>query len=131
VLTLEYRVPGNPSATWLGGDVMLRVIDTDAAHGQHLRMKIASNLAGRVLLPHSLHTKRGRLAADPENLEKPLGQWNHLEIRCIGPTVTGVLNDHVLPAVNGVPERLGRVGLNCHATDMEFRQIKVAEIVKR
>ena len=132
VLRLEYRLPAPPPVTWLGGGVMLRATDPDATVGKHLRMKIGTRFAGRVLLPHSLLSqKSARMSTDPNLLEKPLGEWNQLEIRCSGTTITAVLNDHPLPAVNDVPERLGGVGLNCHAVEMEFRHIKVAEIIHR
>jgi hypothetical protein len=70
------------------------------------------------------------------------GEWQKIKIHCTGPQIMVLLNDECLIDANlidfmdmevthpGIKRRKGYIGLQNHSTRIEFRNIKIREIVK-
>lgn len=77
----------------------------------------------------------------------PPGEWNHCEIRCVGDELTvsinGTLINRVMLSSGGTAEKaaasrtlserppLGRVGLQSHSTQVDFRNVRIQDLTVR
>ena len=123
VLRFEYRlVPGGAEST-AGGTVMLRVNDPRALAHLSIQVRLGHNGGGMVLPPDEKPPPH----IAPTDLRPP-GEWNQLEVRCVGPTVTATLNDRQTGTLENATTAAGFIGLSSQRSDIEFRQISVRRI---
>jgi hypothetical protein len=78
-----------------------------------------------------------KIAPPSKQMVKPAGQWNHMRVTAVGDHITVELNGEKIVDANGKshPEILkrsprGPVGLQNHGTQLEFRNIKFADLTK-
>jgi hypothetical protein len=78
-----------------------------------------------------------KIAPPSKQTVKPAGQWNHMRVTAVGDRITVELNGEKIIDANGKshPEILkrsprGPVGLQNHGTQLEFRNIKFADLTK-
>lgn len=64
-----------------------------------------------------------------ETTEKPFGEWNALELEVRGDTLVSTLNGVVRNRVKGLSVRKGAIALQSEGGAIEFRNLKVEEIV--
>jgi hypothetical protein len=76
-----------------------------------------------------------RYVAPRENALKPAGEWNEIEVTCVGPRIRVVLNGRsiqdvdqsTIPVLKDKPLK-GHVCLQNHGGRIEFRDVKVREL---
>ena len=118
----------------------------DAAY-QGLEIQVLDNHSPRYkdkLRPTQYHGSVYDLAPARRGFLKPTGEWNREEIRALGRQITVTLNGTVIvdfdldsvtdPEVlqkhPGVARRSGHIGFLGHGTKVEFRNIRIKEILR-
>jgi hypothetical protein len=78
-----------------------------------------------------------KIAAPSKKMLKPTGQWNHMRVTAVGDHITVELNGEKIVDANGKshPKIIkrsprGPVGLQNHGTQLEFRNIRFADLTK-
>jgi hypothetical protein len=64
----------------------------------------------------------------PRDLEKPVGEWNTMEVICQGPLVRVILNDQVVNEGFDAAPRSGRILLQSECAEVFFRNIELRPI---
>jgi hypothetical protein len=64
------------------------------------------------------------------DVEKPLGEWNRMEVFCDGGTITNIVNDHVVNVGTGSSPTQGKILVQSEGAEIEFRKIEVRPLVK-
>lgn len=115
-----------------------------ATQGMEIQILDEKDARYRKLKPYQFHGSiYGIIPAEQGHL-KPVGEWNHQEIRCIGKQVTIILNgqtivngDIVEATKNGalderehpgVHRTTGHIGLLGHKSIVKFRNIEIQEV---
>lgn len=125
----------------------LRVPSGQHAATQGMEIQIIDNTAERTaqLKPYQYHGSVYGLIPAHDLGMKPIGEWNHQEIRCIGKHVTVILNGTVIADGNiadaytngplddrehpGIERNAGHLCLLGHKSVVEFRNLCIKEIV--
>jgi hypothetical protein len=143
ILRLEYRLePGGNSGVYLRAPAQghisrvgmeIQILDDD--HPKYARLDYYQYTGS---LYHVVPPLR--------RVTKPAGQWNTLEIRCVGRRLVVGLNSVKVvdadldrlredPAVAkehpGLARRQGRLGLQSHSERVEFRRLRVKELPEK
>lgn len=122
------------------GDIILvdgAAMDLD----ESLRPRFASNVKTS---PDGKKVVRGRVnwehrAADwkdvlgfrgPKDLEKPVGEWNRMELIADGATFTYILNGHVVVKGKGAEPRKGKLLLQSEGAEIHFRNFVLKPLRK-
>jgi hypothetical protein len=63
-----------------------------------------------------------------DDVEKPLGQWNHYEITCRGDTVKLVINGHLVNEGTGAELTKGKILLQSEGAEIHFRNVQLKPI---
>ena len=71
---------------------------------------------------------RGRNTRRTHTNERPIGEWNDYEIIVDGPRVTLIVNDEVLNEATDVEVIPGKICLQSEGAEIQFRNIRLAEI---
>ncbi len=89
--------------------------------------------AGKPATPHSTGSLY-RYVAPKVNASKPAGEWNTIEVECVGPKIRVTLNGELIQDVDqSTIEALkakplsGSICLQNHGGDVEFRKVAVKE----
>ena len=61
----------------------------------------------------------------PDDLERPVGEWNRTEVVCAGDRVTVYLNGRVANAASGLDVAAGRILLQSEGAEVWFRRVEV------
>lgn len=131
---LEFDWRWNPKAEGnRNSGVLLRMIGEDKVWPKSLEAQLQSGSAGDFWIidgfPCKTDEKRTsgrnckRLA--PEDVERPLGEWNHYRIRVDGGSVTLEINGVVVNAATEVLETAGKICLQSEGAEIHFRNITV------
>jgi hypothetical protein len=92
---------------------------------------------GKTFKVHDAQAGLGGRIAHSEDREKPAGQWNRVEVVCLGPRAVHVVNGGVVMAVSGsrrradgreVPLTRGRLQLLSEGAELFFRKIELKPI---
>jgi hypothetical protein len=106
--------------------VDVQAVPHDPAKGEILYKKGAPRVTG--------HTKR--IVKDADH-ERPRGEWNTLELYCVGQTSAHVVNGRVNMVLNGLRHRIdgrevpltkGRIQFQSEAAEVFYRNIAVRSI---
>ncbi|WP_119080584.1 3-keto-disaccharide hydrolase [Chitinophaga alhagiae] len=74
--------------------------------------------------------KERRIKNLTDNSEKPLGEWNHMRIECLGNTVKVWVNgDLVNEGANATASR-GQIALQAEGSEVEFRKVALTPLKK-
>jgi hypothetical protein len=63
-----------------------------------------------------------------DNRVRPVGQWNHFEIRAEGEKITLTVNGAVVNELTGVGLRRGYIGLEAEGYEVTFRELRLKEL---
>jgi hypothetical protein len=60
-----------------------------------------------------------------ENRVKPVGEWNHYDVRAVGDKITMSVNGEVVNELTGVGLRKGYIGLEAEGYEITFKNIRL------
>jgi hypothetical protein len=63
-----------------------------------------------------------------DNSEKPLGEWNKMEIMCRGDDITVKVNGDLVNHATKLSQSRGAIALQSEGTPIEFREIKLTPL---
>lgn len=72
--------------------------------------------------------KERRIVNLTDDSEKPLGEWNHIKIRCFKDTITVWLNGDLVNEGFGATATRGQVALQAEGAEVEFKNIFLTRI---
>ncbi|MEY4386439.1 MAG: hypothetical protein RLY20_1722 [Verrucomicrobiota bacterium] len=111
-------------------------IDMDTARNRMWTAGIYDEMRRLWLFPGSLGGDANQFTEIGRKLSKP-GEWNHLRILCIGPSIKTWLNGEPRAEINDAMTLKGRIGLQVHGVNKDekkvglhakFRNIRIREI---
>ena len=63
-----------------------------------------------------------------DNSEKPLGEWNHMRIECLGRTVKVWVNGDLVNDGSNATANHGKIALQAEGTEVEFRKVELTPL---
>lgn len=127
-LTLEWRWP--VEATNSG--VFLHVQQPDTIWPRCFECQLAAGRAGDFVCMSGAvmaeKTERSVVSKFNESNEKPVGEWNTLEITCLGDTIEITVNGLLQNKGTQVSETRGNICLQSEGKDIEFRNIYLTPV---
>ena len=110
---------------------MLRMPTDDDGAQDYLRVKFGDWATGRIVLPaiHASQTKEPALNPRVKEIEKPAGEWNDLEVVCLGKKVMVTLNGEPMNELDTAPDNEGWLAIAPQGCDVQFRNVRVARRV--
>jgi len=80
-------------------------------------------------VPNEAERKKGRRHLNlTDDSEKPIGQWNTMEIVCKGDEITVKVNGDLVNHATNVSETQGAIALQSEGTPIEFRDIELTPL---
>jgi hypothetical protein len=133
-LTLEWRWPGQG-----GNNGVLVHTTTPGALGvwpKSIEVQLANENAGdfwvigtELDVPNEAERKKDRRHLNlTDGSEKPLGEWNKMEIVCRGDEIIVKVNDELVNHATNVSQTKGAISLQSEGTPIEFRNIELTEV---
>jgi len=139
-LSLEYRFPPGRTTLPRGSGVIVRT-DRDEPYHDLVEVQlntstVGDDASGSIWLGREARLDTGsRSARFPLNrpreagaIDRPIGQWNNMTIRCDGPNIVVILNDAIVISGRNANQYAAPVGLRSQGTAIEFRNIRVREL---
>ncbi len=134
VLTLQWRWPANP-----GNNGVLVHASTPGALGvwpKSIEVQLGTGDAGdfwvigtELDVPNEAQRKEGRRHKNlTDDSEKPIGQWNTIEITCKGDQVTVKVNGDLVNHATNCSVTKGAICLQSEGAPIEFRNIRLTPI---
>jgi hypothetical protein len=65
-----------------------------------------------------------------QDVEKPAGEWNHLEIECRGHTIAVWLNGQLVNRATNVYPEKGKILIQCEGSEILFRRIELSALTQ-
>jgi hypothetical protein len=138
VLTLEWRWPAGTEG---GNNGVLVHASTPRALGiwpRSIEVQLLKGNAGDLWVigtdldvPDEATRKQGRRHRNlTENSEKPVGEWNRLEITCKGDTIRVKVNDDLVNEATHCSVTRGAICLQSEGAPIEFRNIVLTPLKK-
>lgn len=137
-LQLEWRWPANPG----NSGVLVHLVNEDTLWPKSFECQLASGRAGDLSSYVDARSKEelvsrnptgystGRLAQKGPSAEKPVGEWNQLEIVADGSTLTIFVNGKQVNQMTDVVPGAGMIGLQAEGTAIDFRNIKLTPLAR-
>jgi hypothetical protein len=138
VLSLEWRWPEGAKG---GNNGVLVHCSTPHVLGvwpRSVEVQLASGEAGdfwvipeavTIAIPDQAARQQGRRHRNlTDGSEKPIGQWNTMEITCKGDTITVKVNGTLVNEATKSSETRGAIALQSEGAPIEFRKIQIREI---
>jgi hypothetical protein len=133
-LTLEWRWPEKG-----GNNGVLVHTTTPGALGvwpKSIEVQLGSENAGdfwvigtELDVPNEAERKMGRRHLNlTDGSEKPLGEWNRMEIVCRGDEILVKVNDELVNHATNVSQTKGAIALQSEGTEIQFRNIKLTPL---
>ncbi|MGE3819710.1 MAG: DUF1080 domain-containing protein [Isosphaeraceae bacterium] len=66
----------------------------------------------------------------PRDVEKPVGEWNRMEVICDGDTITNILNGYVVNVGTKSSHTMGKIQFQSEGAEIFFRTIEIRPLVK-
>ncbi len=135
-LRLEWRWPKGPG----NSGVMLNIVNGDALWPKGFECQLASGRAGDFASYVDARSKEeivsrnpsgystGRLPKRGPSAEKPLGEWNSLEVVAQGDTLAVWVNGTEVNRMTGVVPAAGMIALQAEGTPIDFRNITLTPL---
>jgi hypothetical protein len=135
-LQLEWRWPKNPG----NSGVLVHMVNEDTLWPKSFECQLASGRAGDLSSYVDARSKEeivsrnptgystGRLAQKGPSAEKPVGEWNQLEIVANGSTLTVFVNGKQVNRMTDVVPCAGMIALQAEGTPIDFRNIKLTPL---
>jgi hypothetical protein len=136
-LSVDWRWPGKP-----GNNGVLVHCSKKNALGvwpKSLEVQLAHENAGdfwvigtEITIPNVDQRREGRRHLNlTDDSEKPLGEWNRMEIVCRGDEVTVHVNGDLVNHCTGCSEQSGAIALQSEGAPIEYRNIKLTPLAER
>ncbi len=134
VLTVQWRWPGKG-----GNNGVLVHVTKPGALGvwpQSLEVQLQSGEAGDLWVIGTtlkIEHPEGRIEDRrhinlTDGSEKPIGEWNTMEITCRGDEITVKVNDKLVNHATKLSQHRGAIALQSEGTPIEFRNIKLVPL---
>jgi hypothetical protein len=123
-LTVEWRW-GDPAATGRNSGVFLHATGPDMLWPRSIEAQLLEGHAGE-LIPIGM-----TLSIDPQAtqaIEKPSGEWNHMEITCRDDSVRVVVNGTVTRTASRAEVHRGRILLQSEGAEIWFRKVELTPL---
>lgn len=65
-----------------------------------------------------------------DDVEKPTGEWNRMEVICDGDSITNLVNGYVVNVGTGSSQRAGKIQFQSEGAEIFFRKIEVRPLLK-
>jgi len=66
----------------------------------------------------------------PRDIEKPVGEWNRMEVICDGDTITNIVNGYVVNVGTKSSLTMGKLQFQSEGAEIIFRKIEIRPLVK-
>ncbi|MFO0950917.1 MAG: DUF1080 domain-containing protein [Isosphaeraceae bacterium] len=66
----------------------------------------------------------------PRDVEKPVGEWNRMEVICDGDTITNILNGYVVNVGTKSSHTEGKIQFQSEGAEILFRKIEIRPLLK-
>jgi hypothetical protein len=134
-LSLEWRWPGKG-----GNNGVLAHVTSPGALGvwpKCFEVQLQSGTAGELwvigttlqITNPTTHIEDRRHKNLITNAEKPLGQWNKMEIVCLGNETWIFVNGYLVNYASNLSQQRGAIGLQSEGTPIEYRNITLSPVV--
>jgi hypothetical protein len=135
-LHLEWRWPQGPG----NSGVMLHVVNGDVLWPKGFECQLASGRAGdfasfvdarskeEIVSRNPTGYSTGRLLQKGPSAERPLGEWNTLEVVAQGDTLVVWVNGQEVNRMTGVVPAAGMIALQAEGTPIDFRHVKLTPL---
>jgi hypothetical protein len=138
-LIVEWRWPENGAG---GNNGVLVHTSTPAALGvwpKSIEVQLASGNAGdfwvigtELQVPDQENRVKGRRHLNlTDDSEKPLGQWNRMEIVCRGDEIKVHVNGDLVNHATGCSVTQGSISLQSEGAPIEFRKVELQDLAER
>ena len=144
LLTVEYRYPAGTDKPNSG--VLIHCGKADRVWPLSIEVQMRGGRAGDLLPNPDDAGKLPRTGIDPARLdpldkgkrrhlrtepagrdaEKPVGEWNRLEVACKGGDLRVLLNNVLVNEASGGELTRGRIGLQSEGSTVEFRRVELS-----
>ena len=130
VLKLEWRWPqaGGDSGVWL------QMADGNLSRPKCIEAQLLSGKSGDFwMIGNYAATVKGRRTSShvpktgPNN-EKPIGQWNQMEIKILNGELTVKVNGALQNAAKDCPTEPGYIGLQVEGSPIHFRKVRITPL---
>jgi hypothetical protein len=134
VLTVQWRWPGKG-----GNNGVLVHVTTPGELGvwpKCFEVQLQNGTAGELWtigtaleVKHpDTHAKDRRHKNEISGAEKPLGQWNTMEITCVGDEIDVRVNGYLVNRATKLSQHRGAIALQSEGTPIEYREFKLAKL---
>ena len=137
-LQLDWRWPAQPG----NSGVLIHLVNGDVLWPKGFEVQLASGRAGDLSSYVDARSKEeivsrnptgfstGRLSHQGESTEKPVGEWNTLQVVAAGNTLTIWVNDIKTNQMTDVVPGAGMIGLQSEGTPIDFRKITLTPLTR-
>jgi hypothetical protein len=135
-LSLEWRWPKGRG----NSGILLHIVNQDTIWPKGIEAQLATDRAGDLAFFFDARAKEehvsrnpkgvstGRVARRGPSLEKPLGEWNTLEILVAGDTITLTVNGTEANRITEVIPSAGMIGFQAEGFPIDFRNITLTPL---
>lgn len=133
-LQFEWRWPKDRG----NSGVIVHLVNRDEVWPKGIEVQLATDRAGDLGFYYDARSveerigrnprgvSTGRLARTGQSLEKPLGEWNTLEVTASGDTLVVKVNGTEVNRTTGVKPSAGMIALQAEGAPIDFRNVKLA-----
>jgi 3-keto-disaccharide hydrolase len=137
-LQLEWRWPKRPG----NSGIILHLVNGDILWPKGFECQLASGRAGdfasfvdarskeEIISRNPTGYSTGRLLQKGPSAEKPIGEWNTLEVVAEGDTITVSVNGTRVNRMTGVVPAAGMIALQAEGTPIDFRTITLTPLAR-
>jgi Domain of Unknown Function (DUF1080) len=122
-LTVEWRW-GDRATSGRNSGVLVHATGPDLLWPRSIESQLLEGHAGEII-PIGMTLTLDPLATPA--VEKPIGEWNHMEITCREDTVRVVVNGAVTRAASRAEVRRGRILLQSEGAEIWFRRVEISK----
>lgn len=135
-LRFEWRWPKERG----NSGVIVHLVNRDEVWPKGIEVQLATDRAGDLGFYYDARSveerigrnprgvSTGRLARSGPSLEKPLGEWNVLEVTASGDTLIVAVNGTEVNRTTGVKPSAGMIGFQAEGAPIDFRNITLASL---
>ncbi|MCA9435931.1 MAG: DUF1080 domain-containing protein [Candidatus Omnitrophica bacterium] len=129
-LTLEWRWPGEPG----NNGVLLHIVGEDKVWPKSFEAQLQHGQAGDIWVIDGAdfkeHTNKAdrRVVKKVSSSEKPLGEWNRMEILCEKDAISIWVNGILQNEATETSQSKGKIGLQSEGAPIEYRNIELTPL---
>lgn len=129
-ISLEWRWPGKPGNNGL----LVHIVGEDKVWPKSFEAQLQHEHAGDIWVIDGADFKEHvnkddrRVIKKEESSEKPLGEWNRMEVVCEGDSISVSVNGVLQNEATETSHSKGQIGLQSEAAAIEYRNIRIEPI---